>query len=102
MNKVPPRFLAERIGLFVAVACAVVYLVLKQFSILNNLDAEIGMLLFMVFVFVGDAILADVARELYITLLAPAHDVISRSALIILIPDGPLYDVPFQLLIDNR
>ena len=58
MNKVPPRFLAERIGLFVAVACAVVYLVLKQFSILNNLDAEIGMLLFMVFVLVGDAILA--------------------------------------------
>lgn len=45
---------------------------------------------------------ADVARELYITLLAPAHDVISRSALSILVPDGPLYDVPFQVLIDNR
>jgi asparagine N-glycosylation enzyme membrane subunit Stt3 len=63
MKKVPPRFLAERIGLFVAVACAVVYLVLKQFSILNNLDAEIGMLLFMVFVLVGDAILASWRRN---------------------------------------
>jgi CHAT domain-containing protein len=42
------------------------------------------------------------ARELYQTLIAPIADLLSKSRSWILVPDGPLWNLPFQALVDGH
>ena len=42
------------------------------------------------------------ARELYRTLIAPIADLLSQRRSWILVPDGPLWNLPFQALVDAR
>lgn len=42
----------------------------------------------------------DPARSLYQTLIAPIADLLSRRQTWILVPDGPLWNLPFQALLD--
>ena len=42
------------------------------------------------------------ARELHRTLIAPIADLVSKRKSWILVPDGPLWNLPFQALVDSR
>lgn len=42
------------------------------------------------------------ARTLYKTLIAPIADLVSKRRTWILVPDGPLWNLPFQALVDAR
>ena len=47
----------------------------------------------------GDAALLATARSLYVTLIAPAERRISKAKRLVIIPDGALFEVPFEALL---
>jgi CHAT domain-containing protein/Tfp pilus assembly protein PilF len=46
--------------------------------------------------------LTQKSRKLYDHILKPAENLIKRSKLVVLCPDGPLHYIPFQVLMDGR
>lgn len=49
----------------------------------------------------NDEVLVAHARQLYDELLRPAESLVATSKRVLLVPDGPLYSLPFQALMRN-
>ena len=50
----------------------------------------------------GDAILRKVARSLYGKLVLPAEQYLSKAKRLVIVPDGVLFEVPFELLLTEE
>lgn len=50
----------------------------------------------------GDAALLRGARSLYVSLLAPAEDAIDGAKNVVIVPDGVLFELPFEILLTDE
>ncbi|UCG53328.1 MAG: CHAT domain-containing protein [Candidatus Latescibacterota bacterium] len=50
----------------------------------------------------GDAIIRNTARDLYVDLMLPAEERLRKAEKLIIVPDGILFEVPFEILLTEN
>ncbi|UCH84375.1 MAG: tetratricopeptide repeat protein, partial [Candidatus Latescibacterota bacterium] len=50
----------------------------------------------------GGAVLRKTARDLYVTLIAPAEDRLGKIETVVIVPDGALFELPFEVLMTDE
>lgn len=50
----------------------------------------------------GDEALRRIARKLYLSLVGPAHDRLGKSKHLVIVPDGCLFEIPFEVLLTEE